>query len=80
MNDPEPDMRDEYDFSSAQRGQHHRAYREGHTVTVLKGDGSVELRHFTLADGAVMLDPDVRAKFPDSDSVNRALRALVTQG
>ena len=77
MNVPEPDMRDEYDFSAARRGQHHRAYRAGHLLRVIKDDGAVETTHFTLADGAVMLDPDVKAAFPDSESVNRALRGLV---
>ncbi|MDY0170967.1 MAG: hypothetical protein RBS80_30790 [Thermoguttaceae bacterium] len=38
----------------------------------------MEEHHFTLQDGAVMLDPDLKARFPDSDSVNRALRSLVT--
>lgn len=77
MKEREPEMQDEYDFSGARRGQHHRAYREGHTVRVCKNDGTVEIKHFTLAEGAVMLDPDVKAAFPDSEAVNRALRALV---
>jgi len=34
------------------------------------------MKHFTLAEGAVMLDPDVKAAFPDSEAVNRALRTL----
>lgn len=76
MNDREAEMRDEYDFSGARRGQHYRAYREGHTVRVFKADDTVEMQHFTLAEGAVMLDPDVRAMFPDSEAVNRALRAF----
>ena len=75
--DDENDMRDEYDFSKGTRGKHYRAYRAGHTVRVTKADGTVEERHFTLADGAVMLDPDLRARFPDSESVNKALRTLV---
>jgi hypothetical protein len=48
----------------------------GHTVRVFKDDGAVEMKHFTLAEGAVMLDPDVKAAFPDSEAVNRALRTL----
>ena len=42
-------------------------------------DGSVEEHHFTLEDGAVILEPDLKAKFPDSESVNKALRALVAE-
>jgi len=73
------EMREEYDFSKGVRGKHYRAYREGHTVRVTKVDGTVDERHFSLEDGAVMLDPDLRSRFPDSEAVNRALRALVAR-
>jgi hypothetical protein len=76
----EMEMREEYDFSQGQQGKHCRAYRAGHTVRVTKTDGTVEERHFSLEDGAVMLDPDLRRRFPDSESVNRALRKLVAHG
>jgi hypothetical protein len=79
MSDPKNEMRDDYDFSNARRGGHYREYREGHNVRVFEDDGSAEVRHFTLAEGAVMLDPDVKVAFPDSDAVNRALRSLVKQ-
>lgn len=74
------DMREEYDFSRGVRGKHYQAYRAGHVVRVQKSDGSVDERHFTLQDGAVMLDPDLKLQFPDSESVNRALRSLLAQG
>jgi hypothetical protein len=74
------EMREEYDFSGGVRGKHYQAYRAGHVVRVRKSDGSTEQRHFTLQDGAVMLDPDLKVRFPDSESVNRALRSLVVQG
>jgi hypothetical protein len=83
MSEPEHDsdeMREEYDFSQGVRGKHYRVYRAGHVVRVRKSDGSVEERHFTLQDGAVMLDPDLKVQFPDSESVNKALRSLVAQG
>jgi len=83
MSEPDHDtdeMREEYDFSQGVRGKHYRAYRAGHVVRVRKPDGSVEECHFTLQDGAVMLDPDLKVQFPDSESVNRALRSLVAQG
>lgn len=73
-------MRDEYDFSNGERGKHYRVYREGHAVRVTRLDGTVEERHFTLEEGAVMLDPDLRHRFPDSESVNRALRQLTDKG
>ncbi len=73
-------MRAEYDFSRGVRGKHVRAYRAGHVVRIRKADGTVDERHFTLADGDVMLDPDLRARFPDSKSVNHALRSRVAHG
>lgn len=71
------DMRPEYNFSQGVRGKHYRAYREGHTVKIHQADGAVTVQHFTLEEGAVMLEPDVQAYFPDSDSVNKALRGLI---
>jgi len=70
-------MLPEYDFSTGVRGKHHRAYREGHTVKVHKDDGTTVVHYFTLEDGAVMLEPDVREYFPDSETVNKALRSLI---
>ena len=72
-------MREEYDFSSGVRGKHFKAYREGHTVLIQKEDGTTSVQYFTQEDGAVMLDPDVKAHFPDSESVNKALRSLIAQ-
>jgi len=37
----------------------------------------VQKHHYTLEDGAVMLELDVRRYFPDSESVNRVLRELI---
>lgn len=72
------EMLPEYDFRGGMRGKHYKAYRSGHTVRVHKSDGTVQVQHFTLEDGAVMLESDVRKYFPDSESVNRALRGLIT--
>jgi hypothetical protein len=74
----QPDeIREEYDFSGGERGKHFKAYRRGHSVRIDKADGSVEHHYFTQEDGAVMLDPDVKQHFPDSDTVNKALRSLI---
>lgn len=74
-----PEMLDEYDLAAKKgvRGRYYKAYREGHSVRVTKSDGSVEIQYFTLQDGAVMLEPDVKAYFPDSEAVNQALRSLI---
>lgn len=77
--DPENnDMLPEYDFRNGVRGKHYKAYREGHTVKIHKSDGTTVVHYFTLEDGAVMLEPDVREYFPDSEAVNNALRSLIT--
>ena len=72
-------MRPEYDFSGKQavRGKYHQQYWAGHAVRVHQEDGTVTMRYFTLEEGAVLLAPDVRAYFPDSESVNQALRGLI---
>ena len=53
---PDPDMREEYDFSKGVRGKYADRFAEGTNV--------------------VVLEPDVAELYPDSESVNRALRLL----
>lgn len=73
------DMLPEYDFRGKKgvRGKYFQASKKGHTVRVTEKDGTVVTQHFTLEDGAVLLAPDVRKYFPDSESVNDALRGLI---
>lgn len=71
------EMQAEYDFSGGVRGKHAKAWSQGIKVIVHRDDGTSEERDFALPDGAVILDPDVRKYFPDSESVNRALRGLL---
>jgi uncharacterized DUF497 family protein len=73
----EAEMLPEYDFSGGTRGKHYRDYQRGHTVKIHNKDGTTTTQHFTLQEGAVMLAPDVREYFSDSDAVNRALRTLI---
>ena len=73
------EMREEYDFSDGVRGKHYKAYREGYTAYIHKEDGSTSVNYFTQEDGAIILDPDVKSYFPDSESVNKALRSLIPQ-
>ncbi|MFM2065080.1 MAG: hypothetical protein RLZZ507_4751 [Cyanobacteriota bacterium] len=72
------EMLPEYDFTGGVRGKHYQAYRRGHTVTIHQADGTDIVQHFTLEDGAIMLDPDVREYFPDTETVNQALRTLIS--
>jgi hypothetical protein len=71
------DIRSEYDFSGGVRGKHSRQYQRGHQVKINKTDGTTVIQHFKLEEGAVVLAPDVREYFSDSDTVNRALRTLI---
>ena len=74
------DMRPEYDFKNMKggvRGKYYKAYRAGHTVKIHKADGTTTVQHFTL-EGAVLLEPDVREYFPDSEAVNQTLRGLIS--
>ncbi len=79
MNKDKDEMRAEYDFSKMKgvRGKYYQAYRQGHTVKIRHEDGAVVVHKYTLEDGAIMLDSDVKQYFPDSESVNKALRNLI---
>ena len=72
------DMRPEYDFRGAARGKHYKPLHKGYTVHIHKPDGTTVVEHYKIAAGTVMLQPDVRKHFPDSESVNTALRSLIT--
>jgi len=71
------DMRAEYDFTSGVRGKYYRAMQAGYTITIHKADGTTVVKDVMPKKGAVVLEPDIRAYFPDSESVNRALRCLI---
>lgn len=71
------EMLPEYDFSGAERGKFAEAYRRGHKVIIHKADGTSEEHVYPGEESAVILAPDVRRFFPDSESVNKALRSLI---
>jgi hypothetical protein len=75
----EDDALPEYDFTGKKgvRGKYYRTYQQGHTVRIIQDDGSVSVRYFTLEEGAVMIEPEIRKYFPDTESVNKALRSLI---
>jgi hypothetical protein len=70
-------MRSEYDFTKGVRGKHYKAYRKGHTVKIHKANNTTVVQNFKLEEGTVMLEPDVREFFSDSEAVNLALRSLI---
>lgn len=71
------DMRAEYNFTSGVRGKHYRAMQAGYTITIHEADGTTVVKDVMPKAGAVVLEPDVRAYFSDSESVNKALLCLI---
>ena len=78
INTPD-DMRDEYDFSKMKggvQGKYYQAMREGYTITIHQANGTAVVKEVE-PQGAILLEPDVREYFPDSEAVNNALRCLI---
>ncbi|TKB93026.1 MAG: hypothetical protein E8D40_02590 [Nitrospira sp.] len=71
------DMRSEYDFRGGVRGKHYKSMRAGYTITIHNADGTRTVKEVLPKEGTVVLEPDIRPYFPDSDSVNRTLRCLI---
>lgn len=42
----EDDLLPEYDFSKGARGKHHKAYQQGHSVTISHSDGTTTTQEF----------------------------------
>lgn len=74
------DMLPEYDFSGVKgvRGKYYKRLQEGYTIKIHKADGSTVVKEVPPRAGTITLEPDVRPYFPDSESVNRTLRSLIT--
>jgi len=76
--DSDGEMRAEYDFSGAERGSAYRpALKEGYTIREQHADGTTTVT-LVPPENTIILAPDVQAYFPDSESVNRALRTIIT--
>lgn len=71
-------MREEYDFAGGVRGKHTQMLQSGYTITVHKGDRTRVVKRVQPTEGTVVLEPEVRVYFPDSESVNTALRNLIS--
>ena len=67
----------EYDFTRGVRGKHSKAMHAGYTITIHNADGTTMVKDVMPKEGAVVLEPEIQAYFPDSDSVNRTLRCLI---
>ena len=73
------DMLPEYDFKGKKgmRGKYYLGPNQAHTVQIEHEDGTVTEQHFNSLGHPIMLDPDVFVFFPDSESVNNALRTII---
>ena len=69
-------MLPEYDFTGKKgvRGKYYLGMQKGYTVHIHNEDGTTTIQHF---GPTITLDTDVAAYFPDSESVNKALRTLI---
>ena len=63
-------MRPEYDFTGGVRGKHYKALRQGYTVEIHQSDGTTLVQHVKLEEGTIVLEPDVRKYFPDTETSN----------
>jgi hypothetical protein len=69
--------RTEYDFTEGVRGKHFRAMQSGYKITVKQPDGTTIVKEIAPEERMVVLSSDVWEYFPDSESVNAALRTLI---
>ncbi len=71
-------MQPEYDFSGGVRGKYAKRLKEdGYTIRIYHSDGTFSERR-VLGEKTVVLDADVWEYFPSSDTVNNALRTLIS--
>ena len=70
-------MLPEYDFTGKKgvRGKYYLARQQGYTIRIHNEDGTVSEQRF---GPTITLDPEVGTYFPDSESVNKALRLLIS--
>ena len=69
-------MRAQYNFSSGERPRYDTKYPEGAVITVHR-DGRKASKKRIENKALVVLDADVSKVFPDTRSVNSALRHLI---
>jgi hypothetical protein len=79
-NETQPDdLLPEYNLEGTKgvRGKYANAMQKGYSVRILNEDGTVTVQDFIPKENTILLDPAVKAYFPDSESVNHALRSLI---
>ena len=73
------EMLPEYNFKGKKgmRGKYFIGPEQAHAVHIEHQNGTVTKQYFNSLEKTITLDPDVAAYFPDSESVNNALRTLI---
>ncbi|EIC23703.1 hypothetical protein [Thiorhodovibrio frisius] len=71
-------IKEGYEFSRGVWGKHYRKMREGYQITIHQKDGGTVVKEYLMPPTAVVLEPDVFTRFPNSDAVNEALRRLMS--
>ena len=76
LKDYDDGMLPEYDFTGKKgvRGKYYQIRQKGYIIRIHNEDGTVTEQHF---GPTITLDPEVGIYFPDSESVNKALRSLI---
>lgn len=59
------------------RGKYYLGPNQEHEVRIYHADGTITKRRYGSLQKVILLDSDVAAHFPDSESVNHALRTLI---
>ncbi|TAE61751.1 MAG: hypothetical protein EAZ87_00835 [Nostocales cyanobacterium] len=80
QNELEDELKEEYDLSQLKnpvRGKYHQKYKSGYSVTIHHEDGTTTVENFPKQDDVIVLDPDVKQYFPNSEAVNSTLRSLI---
>lgn len=74
MKKDDDEMLPEYDLTGKKgvRGKYAKAYKAGRSVRIYDGNKLVSEEHFAS------IDPDVHTYFPDSKSINVALRKIIS--
>ncbi len=76
----EEDILPEYDLRGKKlvRGRYTELLKNGYSVAIHNEDGTETVTHYPPPrPNIVVLEPDVEEYFPDSESVNQALRSLI---
>ena len=76
----EEDILPEYDLRGKKlaRGKYSELMQQGYTVSVINEDGTETVTQYPPPrPRLIALEPDVEEYFPDSESVNHALRSLI---